>query len=181
MEPGFTGHFSLDFMVEENAANGQITDLDTLMKCVYPIECNPRAHTAAVLFASRSEELAEVYLSVLDKKGDSCRMRKEEIVIPREDTPGYYWVGHDVVELVLMPLVAFLTLSQDASVGSVLSSWKRFLEHLIWWRDGTYEVWDPWPLWALYVVYWPGMFWVSLVTQSWWSRCNVSTTKMFKV
>ncbi|KAG9590125.1 hypothetical protein KCU90_g14242, partial [Aureobasidium melanogenum] len=47
------------------------------------------------------------------------------------------------------------------------------------WKDGTYEIWDPLPAWWLYHVYWPFQFAKSLVTGFKWSRINVSTTKMF--
>ena len=55
-----------------------------------------------------------------------------------------------------------------------------FFDHLLFWQDGTYEVWDPLPAWWLYQVYWPGLFVGSLVTGRKWSRVNVSTCKMFE-
>jgi hypothetical protein len=61
----------------------------------------------------------------------------------------------------------------------MVSQWIEFAEHVVYWREGTYEVWDPWPAWWLYVGYWPGMFLVRLWERKWWSRCNVSTTKIF--
>ncbi|KAN0112507.1 hypothetical protein V8E51_005458 [Hyaloscypha variabilis] len=160
----FTGHFSIDFLVEEDVGNGKGRNVDELMNKIFPIECNPRAHTAAVLFAEKSEEVTEAYLSLLDE-GQS-------------GTLGYYWIGHDLVTRVLLPILDFLR--GKIGMAMVLGDWIEFLNHLLFWKDGTYEIWDPWPMWWLYVVYWPGMFWISILERNWWSRCNVSTTKLFQ-
>jgi catechol O-methyltransferase len=50
---------------------------------------------------------------------------------------------------------------------------------LLNWKDGTFEVWDPWPAFWLYHVYWPVQFVLAVVQGKKWSRLNVSTTKMF--
>jgi hypothetical protein len=172
----FTGHFSIDFLVDGQGVEGREKGVDELMETIFPIECNPRAHTAAILFANKSEEVAEAYLSLLDK-GDSGSETKG-IVIPSSDTPGYYWIGHDLITRLLLPVLYWLQ-GRMGTVG-VLGSWIEFLDHLLFWKDGTYEIWDPWPTWWLYVVYWPGMLWMSIFHRNWWSRCNVSTTKMFR-
>ena len=181
----FTGHFSIDFLVDEEGLDEEATldekgreekGVEELMGRIYPIECNPRAHTAAVLFAERSEEVAEAYLSLLDEGEDG--KTKREIVMPGPETPGYYWVGHDLVTRVLLPVLYLL--QGKLGIADVFANWVEFWDHLLYWKDGTYEIWDPWPFWWLYVVYWPGMFWISILTRNWWSRCNVSTTKLFR-
>jgi hypothetical protein len=189
----FTGHFSIDFLVDgdgegmdeestltldESGEGGgeKGVEVEELMRRIYPIECNPRAHTAAVLFAERSEEVAEAYLSLLDEGEDG--KTKREIVMPGSETPGYYWVGHDLVTRVLLPVLYLL--QGKLGIADVFANWVEFWDHLLYWKDGTYEIWDPWPFWWLYVVYWPGMFWISILTRNWWSRCNVSTTKLFR-
>jgi hypothetical protein len=182
-----TGHFSIDFVVDEDVAQRAenrtgVSDIEVkeLMNKIYPIECNPRAHTAVVLFADEAEDLAEAYLSILpdhEPKGISNEHRAEALVVPKPGVPGYYWIGHDLVTRVLLPLVEFLRF--EVGLVDMLSSWLECLEHVLYWRDGTFEIWDPWPALWLYVGYWPGMFLVSLWERRWWSRCNVSTTKMF--
>jgi hypothetical protein len=188
----FTGHFSIDFLVDESvdeSASGvmgdgkgkeKIMDVDNLLSAIYPIECNPRAHTAAVLFAEKSEEVAEAYLSLLssDPDEDNSGKTKREIIMPSSETPGYYWVGHDLVTRVLLPVLYLL--QGKIGISEVVANWLEFRDHVLYWKDGTYEIWDPWPFWWLYVVYWPGMFWISILTGNWWSRCNVSTTKLFR-
>jgi hypothetical protein len=64
-----------------------------LMNAIYPIECNPRAHTAAVAFADEAEDMADAYLSVLpdhEPKGISNGHQVENLVVPRPNLPGYY-------------------------------------------------------------------------------------------
>jgi len=176
MGEGFTGHFSIDFLVHENVRKGKGKSVEELMGKIFPIECNPRAHTAAVLFADKSEEVAEAYLSLLDEGKSQSKI--EPIVMPGAGTPEYYWIGHDLITRALLPILHLLEGEKD--IAMVLGDWVEFLNHVLFWRDGTYEVWDPWPMWWLYVVYWPGMFLMSIWERSWWSRCNVSTTKLFR-
>lgn len=175
--PSMTGHFSIDFLLDET---DDAPDKD-LMQRIYPIECNPRAHTAVVLFANESEDLAEAYLSLLPDNSPPAPptnlLSKPGIVTPSMTT-GCYWIGHDLVTLVMLPFWEFA--SRKIDLWTFLASWVEFVEHVMLWRDGTFEVWDPWPAWWLYCGYWPGMFLVALMTRRWWSRCNVSTTKMFQ-
>lgn len=165
-----TGHFSIDFMVE-GADYGP-----DLINRLYPIECNPRAHTAVVLFDQETEVMVKGYLQVL---GENCEeaFGIEDTSIPKIGK-GYYWIGHDVVTLFLLPFVDILM--AKITISSFWGEWREFLEHLIYWKDGTYEIWDPVPFWWLYCIYWPGTFCDALVTRNWWSRCNVSTTKLFR-
>lgn len=162
-----TGHFSIDFLLNE------ASEEKDMMKKIYPIECNPRAHTAVVLFAGDdSIRMAEAYLSVLDSKTTP----ESEIVIVQAG-PGYYWLGHDIVTRAILPFASLL--AGRSSVSNLVQSLTEFAEHVLFWRDGTFELWDPWPAWALYCVYWPLVFASCLLTWRKWSRCNVSTTKVF--
>ena len=169
-----TGHLSFDFMVDERAtANG-------VEMVVYPIECNPRAHTAVVLFNGRSQEMADAYLTALlpEINGLPNGHTNHHIITP-EQSRKYYWSGHDVVTLLLQPLYQLLT--RRISLDEMLQNLHVLLRHLLFWRDGTYELWDPLPWWWLYHVYWPGIFLAAIWQGKEWSRINVSTTKMFAV
>ena len=181
---GFTGHLSFDFMVEERVRTSG------LEKVIMPIECNPRCHTAVVLFDGVGVELAKTYESVLDEYAalngngvlegmDGYREEQQdekEILRPRS-SHRYYWIGHDVVVLGLLPVLDVLRFT--GSIRSLLDAWRTLFEHLLFWKDGTMELWDPLPWFALYHLYWPGQFAASLWYRKRWSRINVSTTKMF--
>lgn len=170
-----TGHLSFDFLVDENVSE---KGAELVLN---PIECNPRAHTAVVLFTGQGQEMAKAYLSLLSNNmingnGHAMGAAEERIVSPVEPAK-YYWVGHDLINLVLLPLLRLLQ-------GRIrLSEWIRgcsdFLTHLLFWRDGTFTIWDPLPWWWLYHVYWPGQFLACILQRRKWSRINVSTTKMF--
>ncbi|PVH75984.1 hypothetical protein DL98DRAFT_518330 [Cadophora sp. DSE1049] len=168
MGSNMTGHFSIDFLLDQESGEKD------LMRKVYPIECNPRAHTAVVLFAEQSVQMAEAYMAIFNSKNDSNVIPRAVLTI--SDT-GYYWVGHDIVTRFLLPLAAIVTLKTPFS--DLRHNWVEFFQHLMYWRDGTFEVWDPWPFWALYCVYWPCIFASRMLTGRKWSRCNVSTTKVF--
>lgn len=163
---GFTGHLSFDFMVEEGPNN------DPAGIVLYPIECNPRAHTAVALF-NDSPLMIEGYLSVLSDHPTT----NDGLITPRRNDK-YYWVGHDLVTKAVLPSIAFLTLNTSSS--ELLSNYMSLLMHLLTWKDGTYEIWDPLPWWWLYHVYWPMQFLSCIRKGRKWSRLNVSTTKMFE-
>jgi hypothetical protein len=165
----FTGHLSFDFLVEKDQGG---EDAEVVL---YPIECNPRAHTAVVLF-DKTPEMAEAYMSVFDDEVSDYN--KSTPVYPRAPTASYYWLGHDVVTFGILPVLDWV-----AGVGT----WQNVVEglgtlgkHLVYWTDGTFTIADPWPFFVLYHLYWPAKFVEALRTGKGWSRINVSTTKMFE-
>ena len=169
-----TGHLSFDFLVDE------ITTERGLEKKLYPIECNPRAHTAVVLFNGLGEHIAKAYLSALasdEMNGSTASPSHASEIITPQNPPRYYWIGHDLVTFILLPLLELLLLRR--TISAFLSSLVSFLDHVLLWKDGTFELWDPLPAWVLYHVYWPGQFLMSVMMGRKWSRVNVSTTKMF--
>jgi hypothetical protein len=163
---GFTGHLSFDFLVE-NSETGEPK--------FYPIECNPRAHTAVVLF-EQTPELADAYLSIFDTP--SASDERKPPVFPRAPTHSYYWLGHDLVTYLVLPILDFLT--GHATIHDVTAGVTMFWNHVSNWKDGTLTLTDPWPFFVLYHVYWPAKFAQALLRGRPWSRINVSTTKMFE-
>lgn len=183
-----TGHFSLDFLVNERIAEqaeralgASDTEIKILQKELFPIECNPRAHTAVVLLNDQAETMAEAYMTLLCDHSTNGDASSQELVIPSVDmvTRGYYWIGHDFVTKLLLPILEVIRFQKG--IGGLMRDWMEFAEHVLYWKDGTYEVWDPWPAWCLYVFSLPGCFCVSICEGKWWSRCNVSTRKFFGV
>ncbi|KAI8955795.1 carbamoylphosphate synthase large subunit [Xylaria longipes] len=184
---GMTGHLSLDFMVDSGHAREKGEGPGRI---VYAIECNPRAHTAVVLFAQQGLEMrdmVEAYLTAIDRPDnesintkavhDQKSTYRETLVTPPVALQPRYWIGHDLVSLIFQPLLRL-------GVGSIgcrefLNSSFIFLRHLVTWKEGSFETWDPLPALILYHVYWP----LTILSAWWqrrrWSRVNVSTTKMF--
>lgn len=189
-----TGHFSLDFLVD-GAVSSSNNNKD-LMENIYPIECNPRAHTAVVLFSNDSAEMVECYLHTLSPTSKPSPYDKntgKEISTLHPSSPlAYYWLGHDLVTRVLLPLYHLSTFQSSTRVTyeklmefyEHISFWKQGTNKVIW-KEGMWEVWDPLPFWWAYCVYWPSQFvvvlWIGMMGRgSWWSRCNVSTGKIFR-
>ncbi|KAL8869850.1 MAG: hypothetical protein Q9174_003962 [Haloplaca sp. 1 TL-2023] len=177
------GHLSFDFMVEERA-----TDRGAQM-AILPIECNPRAHTAVALFRGQAVDVARAYTDILEpskpvvngnnnnNNESQARDSDTSIIKANDSILPHYWLGHDLIMLVFWRFLQVL-LGQES-----LRNWMRgcaeFLAYVLFWKDGTYEVWDPLPAWALYHVYWPGHFLACILQGRRWSRVNVGTTKMF--
>ncbi|KAK1640915.1 hypothetical protein BDP81DRAFT_417645 [Colletotrichum phormii] len=174
----YTGHLSFDFMVSgEDVAAAAADGCKPEQLKLYPIECNPRAHTAVALFGD-TPDLVEQYLSVLDEAETSSGSGSEtDVVTPRRPAK-YYWIGHDLFTLLLLPTARLLLFR--ISIAAYWRSVRTFVEHVLFWKDGMFELWDPMPACWLYHVYWPMTFWDCVVNRRGWSRINVSTTKMFE-
>ncbi|KAI0854296.1 hypothetical protein F5Y00DRAFT_4830 [Daldinia vernicosa] len=85
---------------------------------IYAIECNPRAHTAVVLFGQHGPEAyatVQAYLtlvqrnrrtSTIDSMTDKKLLAGTEgsIIFPPTNAQLRYWIGHDLVTLFLHPL-----------------------------------------------------------------------------
>ncbi|KAI9649797.1 hypothetical protein NHQ30_002378 [Ciborinia camelliae] len=184
-----TGHFSLDFLVDEQVAENaeralEVSDeeIEKLQQELFPIECNPRAHTAVVLLNDQADAMAEAYMTILpENEGKGGLASSQDLIVPSPNmvNTGYYWIGHDFVTKVLLPILEVIRF--EKGITDLLGEWMEFAKHVMLWKDGTYEIWDPWPAWSLYVLFLPGCFCVSIWEGRWWSRCNVSTGKFFGV
>ncbi|CAO2648826.1 Nn.00g097750.m01.CDS01 [Neocucurbitaria sp. VM-36] len=179
----FTGHLSFDFFIEKEdlvagggAGGGAGADVK-----LYPIESNPRAHTAVVLF-EQTPELADAYLSIFSNNHHHASASEDKRpatpVFPRAPTYSYYWVGHDVVSFGILPVLDWLL--GHGSRQDVVDGLSTLWTHVVYWKDATFTLDDPWPFFALYHVYWPARFVDALWRRKPWSRINVSTTKMFE-
>ncbi|KAG8406067.1 hypothetical protein J3459_015960 [Metarhizium acridum] len=164
----WTGHLSFDFIVPYKHDNDRISATPR----VYPIECNPRAHTAVLLF-NQTSELADEYLSVLNDGGG----HRESPIYPMQPQK-VYWIGQDLVEQVLYPALEILLL-HTRSFYQFAKGLSEFREHVIGWKDGVFELWDPFPFWWLYHIQWPVIF-LKHLFKGRWHRANVSTGKLFR-
>ena len=173
----WTGHLSFDFLVEERESEKGVE------KGLVPIECNPRAHTAVVLFAGREIEMVDGYLAAVERKkkpyvnGFTNEDELEDEPVSPIGSVKFYWIGHDLITMLIYPML-FLLLRR-ITVSEYLQGVGTLIEHVLLWKDGTYELWDPLPAWWLYHVYWPGQFLACILQRKRWSRINVSTLKMF--
>lgn len=175
LDPGqLNGQMSFDFMVQKPTDGRDYMDLRKEEITLYPIECNPRTHTAVVLFGDQPLELAAAHMTIFE---DPKALQESRIVIPSYTVRGRYWIGHDVVTLLLFPLLDLLTMRTSIDKAAVI--FKGFFEHFLFWQDGVLEAWDPLPWFMLYHVHWPFIFLKSLWTGQRWSRINVSTTRVF--
>lgn len=200
-----TGQVSFDFLADAERGNGGggggregegekegPKDVE-----LYPIECNPRTHTAVILLAQQQPQgLSNAYLSLLDEPKLPCskaRGKKREGrtfddfdaptvgVRPfstESGKPRFYWIGHDFVVHVALPLLQLMALKMGPLQCARSVFW--FLVRVAGWKDATFEAWDPLPWWWLYHVYYPWLCITSLATGKRWSRINTSTTNVFE-
>lgn len=173
----YTGHLSFTFLVQEKATETGIE------QNIMPIRCNPQPDTAIVLFTRTlgSIDLVRAYMNALAPSAEGIngysglthpRYASGEISLPHPTAPGVYFSGHDLVLLLLLPLLQLLTLRMG--FVQFLQHCVTFLNHLLFWREGTYELWDPLPWFYLNHIYIP----VQLLSCMWkgrhWKRADVS-------
>ncbi|KAK4889639.1 hypothetical protein LTR27_011624 [Elasticomyces elasticus] len=188
----FTGHLSFDFLVETHEAEKALRDPNANVH-LYPIECNPRAHTAVCLFGN-TLEMVDAYLTILEPKQALSSSPSNTSLTPNglaaapvfpRAPQQYYWIAHDLGEFVIGPVLSLISSLYSSSskggpdAGTVLECFATFADHVLNRHEGMFEVWDPLPAWWLYHVYWPTQFLMALLFQRKWSRVNVSTCKMF--
>lgn len=168
---GMTGHLSFNFLVEKTSTENGIE------KRLYPIQCNPRAHTAVVLFAGQGAELVRKYLGASNPicNGTMANGHLTSVVLPQQPAK-VYWIGQDLIALVLYP--ALLLLTRHVRFSDFIRSCCIFLKHIYCWKDGVYEVWDPLPWWWLYHVYWPLQLVACILQGKKWSTINVGTNEV---
>ncbi|KAK5991460.1 hypothetical protein PT974_09742 [Cladobotryum mycophilum] len=164
----WTGHVSFDFRVKMES-HGSLSEEDAE---IYPIECNPRVHTAIMLF-SNTPEIVNEYLLALTP-GDLAQQKPLYPRLPDH----YYWIGQDFVEYVIYPICKTLLL-RKMKMSKLIKSINSFVHRVQYWKDGTFDMRDPWPWWWLYHVYWPWQF-VQYLFRGRWHKLNVSTGKAFK-
>ncbi|GAB0137959.1 hypothetical protein EsDP_00006209 [Epichloe bromicola] len=166
----WTGHVSFDFLVR----HGTTTETTTDKPVVYPIECNPRVHTAVLLFA-QTPRLVDEYLSVLEP--GAADGGEHEALYPLRPHR-VYWMGQDLVESVVYPAYETFVLG-TVGLGQLARSIASFMGRVRHWKDGIFEIWDPLPFWWTYHVQWPLLF-LRYLFKGRWHKANVSTGKLFE-
>lgn len=152
-----SGHLTIYFLVEERATK------QGLEQTVLPFKGCSRAQAALINLLGREGQLnlTKAYLSALEPsiKTPTLPDITDPATIVAADNAvlhGCYWVGQDLLFLVLCPFWHLVSLKLDLKAffkGVVL-----FFEHVFFEKEATYELWDPWPFWWLYHVYWPSRF-----------------------
>ncbi|KAI5459460.1 putative O-methyltransferase [Mariannaea sp. PMI_226] len=169
----FTGHLSFDFIVLGDQSMDKLSKNRTFK--LYPIECNPRVHTATVLF-DHTPELVDEYLSVLSASPRENPSSKP--ILTPKNANHVYWIAQDWVEFVLNPICRAFT--GQGTLTDVLKSLGVFIEYLVFWKDGVFSVKDPWPFWWMCHVVWPLRF-AKYLVRGRWNKINISTGKVFEI
>jgi hypothetical protein len=151
-----TGPLAFDFI---RGADGEL----------HAIECNPRAHTAIVLFRDTpGHAWARAYAAAGAAERDGGAAARGYLdarggapLEPAPGTPPAYWAGHELFDALRYG---------DA---------RTLLHRLLWEREAHWDARDPLPWAALYALQWPAVFVESLWSGRRWTRINASTGKVF--
>lgn len=153
----FTSNISMSFKVEEKST---ATGLEW---SVLPVDCKVDISPPVSLFAGTvgSMALTRAYMTALVPMtnglstftGLGSLPDSMDHVIAPESATGVYYIGQELLDLVLRPAMQDLTLK----IGILQLVWNllTFVKHVLFWKDGIYEVWDPLPAFLLYHVYMP--------------------------
>ncbi|RDW69545.1 hypothetical protein BP6252_08565 [Coleophoma cylindrospora] len=182
MGADLTGHVAFEFVVDgdidaERMMKSGIpgTEVRELMKLVYPVSCTSRPGMGILLLGPQAEDLAEAYLNILpdhdEPRGIANGHHLEKIITPVPGTPTYYWIGHDLFALFVLPLLNFLRL--ELGIRDLLAAWFLFIEHIIYGHEALWEFWDPWPALAFYLLYLPLNMLHCIYARNWWAWCDL--------
>ena len=166
----WTGHLSLLFLIHDRPSE------KGLERLLLAIQCVPSMGNIGILLGEAREAVVERYLKAsgpIQVNGFTASPTK---VVGSSGRYKYYWMGHDLVNLVIDPFM--LMLRREMSILQYLSSCCTFIQHLLFWKEATYELWDPLPWWWQYHVYWPSRILMALVHGDQWNTIDVSTMKM---
>jgi catechol O-methyltransferase len=142
-----TGHIAFTFVVAEHATEKGSVQL------LFAIDCKPRVTTACVLLNGREREVASRYLQASSSRlSNGITSNPQPPVVPRAPQR-FYWIGYDISTLLCRSI--FMCLTFRMGVGQCIRNLATFVRHLLFWKEATFEVWDPLPSFWLYHVYWP--------------------------
>jgi catechol O-methyltransferase len=152
-----TTHLSMSFKIDEKStASG-------LEWSVLPVDCKINISPPVLLFAGTAGSMAltRAYMTALVPAtnglstftGMGALPDSMDHVIAPESALGTYYIGQDLLDLVLRPTVQALMLR--VRILQLVRNLLTFVEHVLFWRDGIFEVWDPLPAFLLYHVYMP--------------------------
>jgi catechol O-methyltransferase len=139
---------------------------------IYAIECNPRTHTAIVLYrnfpahpstSSQSEWVRAYTHGTLSPAAADAALARNggNPLVPARAQGPVYWVGHEVFD------------------AARFVDWRTLVHRLLFEFEGHWDEQDPLPWFALYHVQWPMVFALSLLNGRRWTRINASTGKVF--
>lgn len=173
-----SGHFSFDFIIDDDGT-------------LYPIECNPRVHTAAVLLSGiPATHLAASYFG--QKTSGLLRPGKSSV-------QAYSWLFHSLplalvallpsrIQRALHPLLVLATHAGPAIHPVTLSPQPRqtLVQLVAAYLAGTevdpmLDPLDPMPFAAQHLTWFWYMFRLVFLQGKGWSRVNVSTGRIFSV
>ncbi len=142
-----TGQYSFDFIVDRQGN-------------IFPIECNPRTHTAITAFYNTTR-LAESYLAEKHSKDETSTF-----VVPEPNAKPTYWLAHELHRIV-KPLPG----------ETSLHALKRIRDG----KEAVYESWDPKPFLMLHYVHIPYLLLDALRRGSKWKRIDFNIGKIVEV
>lgn len=152
-----TTNLSMSFKIEEKSTDSGVE------WTVVPVDCKVGVAPPVLLFAGTigAVALTRAYMTALIPTtnglstftGAGALPDSMDHVIAPESAPGTYFVGQDLLELVLTPVLQVLTLK--VGLWQLVWSLLTFVEHILFWREGIYESWDPLPAFLLYHMYMP--------------------------
>jgi len=149
---GLTGQYSFDF-IEDKQGN------------IFPIECNPRTHTAITTFYNTTR-LAESYLAEEGRPEGQTANELSTSIVPEIDAKPTYWLAHELYRI-MKPLRG------ETSFHALRRIWRG--------KEAVYEPTDPRPFLMLHYVHIPYLLLGVLRKGSQWKRIDFNIGKIVEV
>jgi len=164
--PEFSGHLCIDFCIDERMTE---TGLESN---ILPIDCRIRAQASVLMFQglNGSIDLARSYVAACAPMSNGTSTvvgppqpeSEEDVALPVDSSSGVYYLGQDILQLLIKPVMQFSTFKIKLSL--LTRQLLMLVNHIIFWREGMYALWDPLPFWWLYHVYIPARLFRSILS-----------------
>lgn len=199
--PGMTGHLNFEFMVQEVVSERGLELTLRALSCnprthtavmLLSNQGQSQALAEAYLSALRRRDY-QMNGSPAEQKSRLPPEHNEPITTPDAEVlpdpalpdpniitppparpPKYYWIGHDILTLLFLPLF-----TRPFSISTYAHNVMTLLLHLFFWNEAIFAIWDPLPWWWFYHVYWPRVFLKAMWTGRKWRRVDVGTGEVF--
>ena len=171
-EHELTGHISFAFKVEQSSSEKGYEHK------LIPMACNPKVEVPSILLRSANRDLAHTTLSVLDEPMLNGYLKSTRQLTVPEQALAFHWSGLNLILMAILPAVEFL--HGRVELVELFGAWSLFIRGLCFYKDMTFEMWDPFPWWWQYHVYWPAQLLHCVLRQQKWSFLDMDSGRVYE-
>lgn len=142
-------------------------------KRLIPRACIPKIGLPSLLVDSQSRNSIT---KLQESKGALRAPGISDVMFSSQGNQNVYWIATDFLALVLLPV--YEVLRWRKGLNELCSSCKEFIEHILFWKEATFVLWDPLPTFWQYSVYWPSRIALAVLYGEEWNVLDETTNEL---